>query len=549
MADDDQNGSIVFVGEHLWPRPDDAPAPDGALSPSQISCLECPRKWGFRYLDKIETPDLPSAAAGTAIHACVEEYYRTGVILNALSWHARVATAALAYLPPYAARPHSEHIVEGLACAGGVFGRSTSAGADVTGREVRIDVYDPHRRSSFVIGPEGREWSRVDRKGRPVPLVCDLKTTGDFKWQATVVKLRGDGHGRGMDAQVLVYGKKAIVDFIAAYGEAPDEIHCRWVYALRDEQKPRARVTDFVVTPTEIAAAEQEWSVPVRAIRLFRSLFRQRGFGSTQLPVNVSVCEKFGGCGYGPGSSRNPGLNICQLTDEEEMRRIMPNDTESLNSLLARFQTGVAAQAPAAQVAATATTPPSLPPGNFGTDPTVFTPPAPAPMAMQPAAPAAPVTWVVEPEVAQMTAAILARVGPWPSSPTMPVLDTGVVKSLMHLATLEKRLEFIVFIETTAKLTTPEQSAYLKAAVTPPEAPRAQVQAATEQALAATTPPTRGKPGRPRKNAAQEDSGPSDAAPAAVTLASVSTALVPRLEKAIAVGLRAAADYLEHGDG
>lgn len=492
------------------------------LSPSQLSCVApaveggCPRKWGFRYIDKIQTPESRSAQEGTAVHACLEQYYRDGV-MKLDTWFARVAVAALAYLPPFTAKPHSEFVIESLVCANGLFGRSTSEGTDVTGREVRIDVYDPFRRSTFQIGPEGDEWARLDAKGRPVPLVCDLKTTGDFKYQATVVKLRGDGRGYGMDPQVLIYGKKAIVDFQAAYDETPAEIHCRWVYALRDEQKPRARVTDFVVTPAEIETAEREWSVPVQAIHVFRL----RQLGSSSLPPNLAACSKYGGCGYGPGSPRNPGLNVCQLTDEEEMERIMASDVASLNNVLNTFMQAAASAAPAPQVAATATTPPSLPSGQFGTNPAAFAAPLPAPI--NPAPPEAPVA---------------------PPAPQNPDDLSADLATLLMNCPEDKRLGFVEYLVAQGTLN-PAQATKARVLVSPPAATPVQALAAVVEAAAAQEPPARAKPGRPRKAALAEV---DVAAPAAAGIP-VGVALTGRLERAFAVGLRAAADYLDGGDG
>jgi putative RecB family exonuclease len=61
--------------------PDEVQSGQGGIwayvSPSRLSCwLACPRRWAFRYIDRIETPTTPSLFVGSASHRALELYYR-----------------------------------------------------------------------------------------------------------------------------------------------------------------------------------------------------------------------------------------------------------------------------------------------------------------------------------------------------------------------------------------------------------------------------------------------------------------------------------------
>jgi len=371
------------------------------LSPSQLSALECPAKLAFKYVVKVDTPQNASAAAGTAIHALIEEFYKSGS-LDMGNKYSPMANAARAWLPKFAERPSSEHVISGLPIGPGIFGGVT------VGREMKIDLYMRDRTSAlaggFAIGPSENPWPTHDRAGRPIPLVIDLKTTGDernkptgelrpdgkrkgdpryFMYQKTPEELRGEVAGavRGKtDPQVLAYGKKAIVDFMETFGEMPEVIQMRWLYILRDAERPRCRASDFLIRPEEIFRSEELWSADIHTVHWIRSTDAK----PEDVPKNLSMCGAYGGCPY---SWR--GLDLCPLTADEELRGSMPGEFPTLNEKMAAQMNAFHAQTQAAlgvaPVAATATTPPSVAPAHFGTTPSAFA--APVPPTTPPAVP------------------------------------------------------------------------------------------------------------------------------------------------------------------
>lgn len=69
------------------------------LRPSEIDTfITCQKKWGFRYLDGIETPSSNAAKLGTAVHKVLETYLINNEI-NSETIEGKIASSGLKFLP------------------------------------------------------------------------------------------------------------------------------------------------------------------------------------------------------------------------------------------------------------------------------------------------------------------------------------------------------------------------------------------------------------------------------------------------------------------
>lgn len=250
------------------------------LSPSQFNLYEgCPRAWSHKYIGKHEGKRSQYAEIGVEAAACLETYYKTGV-LPANSYAGNIALEALHHLPKYApGKVFGEYPVIGVPWAGGVFG----AEAPVE-RQMRMDVF----------APPGR--------------IFDLKTTSSaFGTIKTEDELR-------RDTQACVYAKS--VD--------RDEVLCRWVYVTR-EARPKSRPVDFVITRADIAAAEERSRVSVRQINALAILQPD----PNDVPCDLSRCHKYRTpCDY---------MDVCKRTPEQEMLAEMGGDAVDVKAEVDKF--------------------------------------------------------------------------------------------------------------------------------------------------------------------------------------------------------------------
>lgn len=70
------------------------------LSASQIQTfVDCPRKWGFKYLQGIRMPSTPAAELGTKTHEVLAEYLSTGRPPSLKTAVGSIALAGIPYLP------------------------------------------------------------------------------------------------------------------------------------------------------------------------------------------------------------------------------------------------------------------------------------------------------------------------------------------------------------------------------------------------------------------------------------------------------------------
>lgn len=218
-----------------------------AISPSQVSTfLDCPRKWGLRYLDGVEPEPHPSAQLGTDAHKHLEIYLKTGHPPVRESLAAEVAGATLLHWPdPRKVTVESERQIS-----------------------LEFQGFSFHGLQDVGWWEEQNYW------------VGDLKTTSDFRYVKTPDTLQSD-------PQVLIYGLAAI------YRENILLVNSRWVYSRTSGARKVQRV-ELQKTRGELEAGMEQYVVPVAAL-----IRDAQGKRAEELPQNPEACPKYGGCWFG----------------------------------------------------------------------------------------------------------------------------------------------------------------------------------------------------------------------------------------------------------
>jgi hypothetical protein len=215
------------------------------LSASQIqSFVDCERRWGFRYLEGVQTPPHPSAELGTATHLVLAKYLETGLPPNPSTREGKIALPGIKYLP-----------VPGVA-----------------------QVEQPFTFTTEVASYRGFIDFQYEEDG--IPIVGDHKTTASFYFG-----LRP--HDLLTAIQPTIYAKKAFL------GSDTDIVRMRWVYyATKGKSRaelvqidyPRATL-EKSMAPIEDAAkkvlAHYAAKPPVKELR-----------------PNFYSCDQYGGCPF-----------------------------------------------------------------------------------------------------------------------------------------------------------------------------------------------------------------------------------------------------------
>lgn len=294
------------------------------LSPSQVETARCPRRWYYKYVEKHPEPKKQAALDGSAIDKIVELAIKQRKLPSSEGW-GPVALAALQYLAKNLAGTSKipQVMLSAIPFGGALFGGFDSD------RPVAIDVLDelrieePHRR---------------DARGNPVPLVMDLKTTGDKKWVKSKDVLE-------KDLQLLVYVRAASIRFLITYGYEPPEVDARWCYVIRNVDKPRVFPVEMTLTQKMIDDGEKAWQQRIVEV-LDLALARDAGTLTPEgAPKNTQCCYDYGGCAFG-----YKFLNVCDL-DPMEMVPGMSNTLSQADIQAMLAQNGLMPNTQPAQAA------------------------------------------------------------------------------------------------------------------------------------------------------------------------------------------------------
>ena len=376
-----------------------APADLPLVSATQLSLFDrstgCQRKWGFKYIDRIQTPKHPGALLGTEVQdEQLDPWLLTGRQFDFTRKSGEIALAISAILP----RPMSP----------GMKLRRKFVIPSPTGRFAYQGEFDMWAASSSIVpGLDARR--AVEAPGTvAAPLLEDTKTTGNLDFALTPETLR-------TDVQAQLYGAAIM------YLDNVDELDAYWAYGRT--RKPY-RVQSAYLRMRAPAVFEQferldEIGAKISAIRLSPPK------SANELPPNPRMCDQFGGCPY---------RHICNLSPAVHAAAVNQEALTMNNDFLAnlRKQTGAppAPAAPAAPPPAPAPVAPPAPAGNAWRPPSPLEyaapPPAPAPVA--PPAPAgnawrppSPLEYAAPPVVSTPTQAAAAGLPAWATAPVDPL--------------------------------------------------------------------------------------------------------------------------------
>jgi hypothetical protein len=347
-------------------------------SPSQLKTLrDCPRKWGWRYIDGIKSPQSDGQKVGSGTHSELEDWLAHGAV------------------------PDENKVVptsKGLRYPGKI----AMAGLPLIPAPGTCEV---ERKFWLEIEPGVVIYGLIDFLAQiPVPIVGDHKTTTDFKWALSPDDLL-------TDEQNTIY---AVVGMLLLNQPA---VLTRWVYYL-NHGTPEARAVDRTRNWNEAVVALQPLAELVKTSMEFHRTIKT----ALELPPNPGHCGAYGGCEH---------IGRCQIKTGERLRAAMGQF--NVAEFVAKKRAEDAAAAPPAPAPAPAAPPPA--PAAEAAPPPA---PAPAPEAPPPApapAPAAPPPAPAPPAEAAPPAAPPTVTVPAP--PAAPAAPATPEASTFDAATLD----------------------------------------------------------------------------------------------------------------
>ena len=302
------------------------------ISASQIeSYLMCPRKWGFRSIEKVQAPPNKYAQRGLDLHDVAERFLRDGTEPPDTD-AGKAFRAGLPFLP-----------APGTGVCEGAF-------------EYRI----PGEPFVFV--------GRIDWRRGPKPFAIDLldhKTTSssDFSWTKDKGALMADVQAMLYSAYVMQL-------------EGLEVIRGRWLSYRWTPDRPKAVPVDFEAPLAHVVAQFEK----IREIAREMAFRVEQHVKAAELPYDAASCGAFGGCPY---------HDKCALSGAERLRAHMSPQLSLKEKMAMRAQQQPAVNPPPA--AAPAAPAPAVP-AQAVLPAAVAAPAAPAsPAAVAaPAAPASP---------------------------------------------------------------------------------------------------------------------------------------------------------------
>jgi hypothetical protein len=277
------------------------------ISATQISLfLECQRKFAFKYIEKVPEPQRPGAELGTEVQDTqIDPYLASARPLDfSRPTSAEIANSLLPLLPAPMA----------------------------PGMKLRRKFQMPSPSGKFTFVGEFDIWADDSSivtcipHPKPRPLLGDIKTTKDLKYQKSEADLL-------VDVQCQLYA--AHVMFA---GEQVDELDAVWWYA-RTRKPWRAQRTHVVLTASHVFeqfGRIEEVGQQVAATRIAKPK-------TDDLPPNVLMCDAYGGCPYRHICNLSPAVQAEQINGVSTMSGL-PQKT---NNFLANLRKPAAAPAPA----------------------------------------------------------------------------------------------------------------------------------------------------------------------------------------------------------
>ena len=239
------------------------------VSASQIKTWkDCPRKWGFKYIDGLEDPPGKAAELGSAVHKDLEWYLQAGTI-DTSTKSGKIAVAAKEILPGPSYRLEVEREIlfelEGITYRG------------------FIDLIDPD-------GEEG-------------PTIYDHKTSSDPKrWGLTEETLPED-------VQALIYATWGILHWDL------DSVAIQWSY-LKTRGRAEATAVRAKISKDDALQKIREKIRPAALAIVEASSCAE---SAMELDPNPASCSNFGGC---------PFADVCDLTEDQRLESTLGKKKE-----------------------------------------------------------------------------------------------------------------------------------------------------------------------------------------------------------------------------
>ncbi len=299
------------------------------FSASQVTLYrECARKWGWRYIAGIKTPQHPAAALGTEVDDTqLQPYLRDGRPLDLTRASGEIAEAGLAHLP----KP-------------GTPGMQVQRHFLMPSFSTKAFAYQGYLDLWL---PQGGLPDMPTKVGR-IPEVSDFKTTGNItaKWVKTPKTL-------AYDVQAQLYATWAMHETGAR------TVDLVWIYFQTRGTRKSKRV-HLRVHGQEVA--EQFHAIDRTAVEMFNVRTNAVGQDPAEypltLPPNADMCDEFGGCPY------QSKCNLSPLETQESKARKEVSDVITTAQLLADLQRRSVPETALAQMPVVGINPPEkdLPP-------------------------------------------------------------------------------------------------------------------------------------------------------------------------------------------
>ena len=240
-------------------------------SASQITTFRrCPRKWFFEKLVGLERGSSSSAAAGTAIHGEVEEWFKNAVVPTS-----GAALALLRHLPTPG---------PGL----------TSASVETEFRLITPPGIVSGYMDLCILEPELIPESRWPEywRGYKNPIVKDHKTVRSLDYAKSELDLR-------LDPQALIYGFAARA---LAKAPMPEEVGLQWTYVERGATllgfDGRQEYKTKPVRVKQSLTLLEDGLTGIFATATEMRTVAVSGCRAVDVESNPEACKDFGGCPY-----------------------------------------------------------------------------------------------------------------------------------------------------------------------------------------------------------------------------------------------------------
>ena len=252
------------------------------LSASQLELYkDCPRKWGFRYLDGIVTPPHPAALLGTEVQdEQIDPYLLTGRGFDFSRPSGEIAQKLVPLLPA----PQSPGLVLRrkfeIPSPSGLFSYRGE-----------FDIYAAD--SKIVPGLVGG-----------VPLLGDIKTTSNLKYAKTAEKLC-------TDIQAQLYA------MVILFEEPTDELDAVWFYT-RTRGAPKAERHHVRLIASHVA---EQFKI-IDALGKECATIKVQAPTAADLPPNARMCDAYGGCPFRSICNLSPAVHSAAINHEEIVRNM-----------------------------------------------------------------------------------------------------------------------------------------------------------------------------------------------------------------------------------